>query len=87
MGETRQRKGAEKTPPAERVTFGRNLARARTRAGLSQQDVERLGGATQPFLSAVERGKTTISIDKAARLANIVRVPLWQLLKPDNESA
>lgn len=65
-----------------RIAFGRNLEQARLAAGLSQQDIERLGGVSQPFLSNVERGLTSINLDNAARLADIVGVPLWQLLIP-----
>ncbi|ALR23155.1 helix-turn-helix domain-containing protein [Sphingobium baderi] len=61
--------------------FGRNFREARQAAGLSQQAVHAETGLAQSFISDVERGKSTISLDNAAYLANCVRVPLWKLLE------
>lgn len=83
MGGNRPKQGStQREEHPLRIAFGRNLEHARLEAGLSQQDVERMGGVSQPFLSNVERGLTSINLDNAARLADIVGVPLWQLLIP-----
>ena len=71
-----------KTVPPERLVFGRNFREARKAAQLSQRDVtERLGFA-QSFISEVETGKSTVSVDNMAALAKLVGVPLWKLLQP-----
>lgn len=69
--------------PAERLIFASNFREARKAACLSQQAVSGQTGYTQGFISDVERGKSSINLDGAAILANLVNVPLWKLLKPD----
>lgn len=66
-------------------TFAHNLRQARIEAGLTQEDVMRKTGLTQPFISAIERAKTTVSLDNAYRLADAVGKPLCKLLSSKPE--
>lgn len=66
----------------ERQIFARNLKRARKAAGLTQGDVIKLTGLTQPYLSDVENAKSNISLDNANILAAAVGQPLSRLLSP-----
>lgn len=71
-----------KLVPPERLTFARNFKKARKAAGLTQQAIQKRTGISQPFLSKVENGSSTINLDNAAQLADVVGQPLWKLLKP-----
>lgn len=72
--------GNEPLPPRERYTFANNFKKARKAAGLTQEDVRRLTGFAQPFISEVENGISSINLDNAAQLAAAVGEPLWRLL-------
>lgn len=75
-------KDTEKNSSEARFIFGRNFRHARKEAKLSQRDVTRITGVMQGFISRVERGKVSISIDKMEALANVVKIPIWKLLVP-----
>lgn len=78
-----QRKDSRQGPREERLTFGRNIRRARLLQGMSQAVVAERAKLTVTFLSRLERGKSGVSIDNAALLAEVVQVPLHRLLDPD----
>jgi len=69
----------------EREIFARNFKRARREAGLTQEDIIKRTGLTQPFISEIETGKSTVSMDNAHLLAKAVNQPLWKLLNPSEK--
>lgn len=71
-----------KTASAERLVFARNFRKARKAANLTQRAVNDKTGFAQSWISEVETGQSAINIDNMAILANLVGVPLWQLLVP-----
>lgn len=72
----------EKLVPRERMIFARNLQAARKGAGITQEEMSKRAGLAQPFISEIENGKTTVSLDNAAQLAAAVGQPLHKLLTP-----
>lgn len=74
--------GSDAAVPAERALFAENFRKARVAAKLSQREITAQCGFAQSFISEVETCKSPISLDNAAILAGVVKVPLWQLLKP-----
>jgi DNA-binding XRE family transcriptional regulator len=66
----------------ERKVFAFNFKQARKEAGLTQDDITKLTGLTQAYLSNVENAKNAISLDNANVLADAVGKPLRQLLTP-----
>jgi len=79
----RKKRAARKKPvPKERIIFARNLQAARKAAGQTQGEMGRIAGLAQPFISELENGKTTVSLDNAAYLADAVGLPLYKLLMP-----
>lgn len=64
------------------MIFARNLQAARKAAGITQAEMSRRAGLAQPFISEIENGKTTVSLDNAAQLAAAVGQPLHRLLAP-----
>jgi transcriptional regulator with XRE-family HTH domain len=71
-----------KLVPRERMIFASKLRAARKAAGLTQNEISRIAGLAQPFISALENGKTTVTLDNAANLAAAVGQPLYKLLIP-----
>jgi len=68
-----------------RLSFSKNFRIARKKAGLTQLQIRELTGFSQAWLSEVETGKSTISLDNMHVLAHAVGVPLWTLLLPHKE--
>ena len=66
-----------------RLVFGHNLRRARWLSGLSQRAVMGVSGVSQARISGIEAGEINFGIDTMIRLANAVRLPLWQLFMPE----
>lgn len=60
--------------------FGRNLAAARAHRRLGQKDVAANAGVDQSYLSFIEAGKRTVSIEVAEKLARAVGVSVGILL-------
>lgn len=61
--------------------FAQNFKQGRLKAGLSQNDVHERCGVATSYVSAVERGRRSVTIECAARLADAVGIPLHVLLK------
>lgn len=72
-----------KTIPVAQRIFAKNFKLARLAASLSQQDIQRITGLSQPYLSDLERFRVGIGIDTMAILSQAVQVPLFHLLQPD----
>lgn len=64
----------------KRKVFAQNLRAARIEAGLTQNDVAKITGLTQAFLSLVETASTNISLDNLVILSEVVHQPLCKLL-------
>lgn len=60
--------------------FGRNLARCRKRAGLSQEELGSRAGLHRTAIGLLERGARTPKVDTIVRLAGAVSVPVRDLL-------
>ncbi len=60
--------------------FGRNLARCRKRAGLSQEELGSRAGLHRTAIGLSERGARTPKVDTIVRLAGAVSVPVRDLL-------
>ena len=73
----------ERPPAAARAiaAFGRNFRVARQAAKLSQQEVERLSGVPQHYISTIERGRENPTLGTMARLAAAIGKPLTDLVK------
>lgn len=65
-----------------RRIFARNLKAARREAGLTQKDIREKLGFAQSYLSELENGRSTISLDNLELLAAVLNKPVWKLVKP-----
>jgi transcriptional regulator with XRE-family HTH domain len=62
------------------VEFGRNVARARKRAGLTQEGLEDLCEIEAAEISRIENGWVNVTIRRVARLAEALELTPGQLL-------
>ena len=69
------------------MELGDRVRERRQQLGLSLRDLAERSELTASFLSQVERGVTSPSIDSLRRVANALDVPVFHfLLEPDRES-
>jgi len=66
----------------QREYFARNFRAARKDAGLSQRDIQKETGIPQSHISEIESAMHNICIETMVKLANLVHVPVHELLKP-----
>lgn len=62
-------------------TFGSNVAKVRTRFGLTQEDLAQRAGTRQSYISAVENGRKNPTEESMRRIASALGVSLHKLLK------
>ncbi|WP_394819208.1 helix-turn-helix domain-containing protein [Sorlinia euscelidii] len=65
-----------------RQIFARRLRAERDARAITQKQICERTGLGQPFISNVERGKITISLDNAGKVAAALGLPLYKLLEP-----
>src|SRR5271166_4205272 len=66
----------------EREIFARNFRQARIEAGMSQRELAKRTGIAQAHVSEVENAMHNVCIDTMVKLAQAVRKPVFELLKP-----
>jgi ribosome-binding protein aMBF1 (putative translation factor) len=66
----------------QRDYFAKNFRAARKDAGLSQRDIQKETGIPQSHISEIESAMHNICIETMVKLANLVHVPVHELLKP-----
>ena len=66
----------------QREHFAKNFRAARRDAGLSQRDIQKETGIPQSHISEIESAMHNICIETMVKLANLVHVPVHELLKP-----
>jgi DNA-binding XRE family transcriptional regulator len=63
------------------VVLARNVLRLRNQRGMTQRDLARALGVSQPRIAEIEAARTTARIDTVGRLAAVFGVEPWTLLK------
>ncbi|MFL5538783.1 MAG: helix-turn-helix domain-containing protein [Longimicrobiaceae bacterium] len=67
------------------VVLAQNVLRLRNQRGMTQRDLARALGVSQPRIAEIEGARTTARIDTVARLAAAFGVEPWTLLKRRSE--
>lgn len=65
-----------------RERFAVNLRMWRLKRGFSQEALASDSGLSRVFLSRIETGTATISLDNAEKLAQVLRIDIVDLLRP-----
>jgi transcriptional regulator with XRE-family HTH domain len=72
-------------PPYEaRARLARNLRAWRAVRGLSQQQVAEHADLSRVYISQVERGLKSISVDTMERIAFVLSIDIAELLAPEH---
>ncbi len=62
--------------------FGHNVRRIRTDAGLSQEELAYRAKLHRTYISSIERGQRNVSVENIFAIADALKVPPGDLLKP-----
>jgi transcriptional regulator with XRE-family HTH domain len=66
-----------------REVFAKNLRRLRNAKGLSQDDLAYSAKVSRSYLSQLEKGEFYASLKTVAKLAKVLEVEGWELLKDE----
>ncbi|MEI9406931.1 helix-turn-helix transcriptional regulator [Mesorhizobium argentiipisi] len=69
-----------------RKLVGRNFARLRAAAGLTQEQVADRADISQQYISGLERGQRNPSVETLYKVAQALGVSHVDLVNPDDES-
>ena len=62
--------------------FGHNVRRIRGEAGLSQEELAYRAKLHRTYISSIERGQRNVSVENIFAIADALKVPPGDLLKP-----
>ena len=62
------------------VAFGLKLRQQRKKAGITQNELAEKAGVTRVYVGLIERGETSITLEKVYRLAEALKCDVSDLL-------
>lgn len=68
------------SPPKHRLVLAENLRKRRKALGLTQEQLAEKAGLSVVFISLLENGHRTISVDSLIKLARVLRVCIEDLV-------
>jgi transcriptional regulator with XRE-family HTH domain len=66
-----------------REILAENVRAHRARRRFTQEKLAELSSSHQTYISAIEIGSSSASVDVIERIATALDVPAWKLLKPE----
>lgn len=69
------------TPTRLRLAFGKRVRLLRHTREMTQEDLAEYADVHRTYISAIERGEQSVSIDNAAKLAKVFKISLADLFK------
>jgi len=70
-------------PARARLTLAENLRVRRISKGLSQERLAELAGFHRTYVSQIERCSSNVSLENLQKVADVLEVEVWELLKPE----
>ncbi|WP_338773057.1 helix-turn-helix transcriptional regulator [Nocardia vulneris] len=64
-----------------RVAFGKRIRARRRAMDMSQEKMAELAGLHRTYVSTIERGGQSVSLDNAAKIAKVLNVSLSELFE------
>ena len=64
-----------------KTKIGKNIAKYRTKAGLSQLKLSLMVESDEIYISHLERGRRILSISMAYKISKAVKIELYELFK------
>ena len=61
--------------------FGRLVRKLRKKAGYSQEELADIAGIHRTYLGCIERGERNCSLKSIERIANALKVPIYELFR------
>jgi transcriptional regulator with XRE-family HTH domain len=80
--DTREAREAGPLSKELRASLGNNFREARTRKGLSQQQIAAATGITQGRIARIELGQVNVTLETIMRIARVVDSDPLHLLRP-----
>lgn len=69
------------------MSIGENLKRLRTDKGMSQLELAKAVGVTQPMIAQLERGTKALTMELGKDISNALNVAINELLEDTKEPA
>jgi transcriptional regulator with XRE-family HTH domain len=69
-------------PDDLKLAFGQNVLAARTKAGLTMQELAEKAGVSRFYISRIEANDANVTLDMVTKLATVLSLPSRDLLKP-----
>jgi len=66
-----------------RVIFAKNIRKARSKRGISQEALADLCGLHRTYIGSIERAERNVSIDNIERIARSLKISPTDLLKDE----
>ena len=63
--------------------FGERVKKIRIQKGISQEKLAELAGLHRTYISSIELGKRNVSLQNIQALASALKIPIYQLFKPE----
>lgn len=70
----------------EAVRFGARLKKRREELGLTQPQLSEQTGITAAYISTVENAKANPTLDMMVRLAKVVDLEVWDMIRPEPDA-
>ena len=72
---------ADKSEEIVLKELGQVILQTRLAGGLSQEELSRRSGISRYYISSIERGAKNVTVVVLRRLASVLRVKGWELLR------
>lgn len=69
-----------------KIIFGKNIKKARLKSGLKQSDLAKILGVGQQYISEIENGETSLSLNTMVLFSDALKCDVTEMLKSQNDN-